>query len=122
MVSLKNIYLLNRQISSIFDRSCDYETGTWTPFADVYESNEKYHIVVELPGMSEDQITAEAEGRVLKIKGNRRTKHEGCSYHQIERGCGGFLRVFELPEMVDLNSIEALLKDGILMIEIDKKL
>ncbi len=121
MVSLKDIYLLNRQISGLFECNGAYDTATWTPFADVYESSAEYHVVIEIPGVTENQITAEADGNRLRIRGCRKTKHEGYRYHQIERGCGGFMRLFEFSEMIDPDGVEAVLKDGVLHIEIKKR-
>ncbi len=120
MVLLRNIYLLNRQVSNISDGNGAYDNITWIPFADVFESRTRYYVVLELPGITEDQIHAETEGNRLKIRGYRKTKREGYRYHQIERGFGGFIRHFEFPEVIDPDGVEAVLKDGVLKIQITK--
>ncbi len=122
MVSLKNIYLIHRQINSIFDFADGCEQPvTWTPYSDVYETPSSYYVVVEIPGLKEDRIIAEVQGSMVKVRGDRKTKREDCRYHQIERGCGGFSRSFTLPERIDSKEIKALLKDGILVIKISKE-
>jgi len=120
MLSLKNIYFLNKQISSLFKISNNYEGMTGMPPCDLFETSDKYYLIAELPGLVEDDIMIEVEGAFLKLKGERTTKNEAISYYQIERSFGLFRRTFRFPQPIEKNIINAKLKDGLLEIEISK--
>jgi len=63
-------------------------------------------------------------GDTLKVSGQRSLEEmeEGVlRYHRLEMGQGPFERSFQLPQDADLNSIEAVLSDGILTIKIRKR-
>lgn len=120
MLSLRNIYLLNKQISSLFKTSNNYDGMAGMPPCDLFETVDKYYLIAELPGFLEDEILIEVEGTMLKLKGERITKNEGISYYQIERGFGRFRRIFKFPQEIDKKNINARLKDGLLEIEIYK--
>ncbi|MCX8069184.1 MAG: Hsp20/alpha crystallin family protein [Thermodesulfovibrionales bacterium] len=120
MLPFKNIYLLNRQISSLFKTSNNYEGMTAMPPCDLFETKDKYYLIAELPGLLENEILIEVEGSLLKLKGERAIKYDGSCYYQIERSSGQFRRIFKFPQEIDKNNINAKLKDGLLEIEISK--
>jgi HSP20 family protein len=54
------------------------------------------------------------------IRGER-AGHVPCEqYHRVERGHGRFSRTFLLPEPIDVESVAADLKDGLLTVTIPK--
>src|SRR5713226_7539607 len=93
----------------------------WTPPVDLYETTNEFVLTAELPGLTRDQIEIEAEEARILIRGSRAetTGHAQApceQYHRVERGHGRFARSFQLPEPIDVDSITADLKDGILTI------
>lgn len=113
--------LLYKSVDGSTDSNVEYHSSvTWSPYADVYETIDSYIVVLEMPGLDVGNISAEVVGNTLRIRGYRKTMHEDCRYHQIERGWGRFCRYFSFAHPIDANSIEAVLKEGILTIEIAK--
>lgn len=94
----------------------------WNPAVDVYENDAAIVVKAELPGVDKDQIAVNVEGRILTIKGERKTENEVKeeSYYRRERTYGHFERSFTLPAEVNQEMIKADFKDGVLKIEVPK--
>jgi HSP20 family protein len=97
--------------------------AAWAPPIDVYETDDRYVITAEVPGLSRDQIELAVQDNRLTIRGERpagvpesTTRH----YHQVERGHGSFVRVFAFTEGVHHDAIAADLRDGVLTITLPK--
>ena len=96
----------------------------WTPPVDLYETPNEFVLVVELPGLSRDQIEIHAEDSRIVVRGAR--DGSGChdvaceQYHRIERGHGRSSRAFQLPESIEVDQVNADLKDGLLTITLPK--
>jgi HSP20 family protein len=78
-------------------------------------------VKADLPEAEESDIAINVQGDQLRITGERRLQREGRHYHQVERCYGRFSRSFTLPEVVDKDTIQAILKDGILKVILPKK-
>ncbi len=100
-----------------------FSAGAWSPSADIYETQEKIVIRLDLPGLSQDEIELRIEDNTLVIRGERaldkETKRE--DYHRVERAYGAFSRSFTLPNTVDTDTIKASHKNGVLEIVLPKK-
>jgi len=96
----------------------------WTPPVDLYETATDFVLSVEVPGLSRDQVDVHAEEHRIVIRGQRTAvpgKEIHCEqYHRVERGHGPFSRAFGLPEAIDVHSVTAELKDGILTVTMPK--
>src|SRR5262245_25171063 len=93
----------------------------WTPPVDLFETAGAFVLTAELPGLSRDQIDIHAEESRITIRGERSSGQVSCEqYHRVERGHGRFSRAFVLPEPVDVESVSADLKDGLLTVTIPK--
>ncbi|MHB8781678.1 MAG: Hsp20/alpha crystallin family protein [Candidatus Geothermincolia bacterium] len=94
----------------------------WRPFCDVYESEQYVRIVVEIAGVTADDIEIMLEGRRLLIRGKRpryRSK-EREFLQQMEVNFGSFERVLELACEVDADKAVARSKNGFLEIVLPK--
>lgn len=120
MYALKGIYFLNRQIEDLFGSDIERSSSSWLPSSDVCETEDRFEVVMELPGVKEDDIELEVKYNTLKVKGERKAPFEGLRYFQLERGYGGFYRLFVFPSDISSNVIKASLKDGILYINVEK--
>jgi len=91
--------------------------------ADVREDESHYYVEVEMPGLTRDDIEITLEDGVLTISGEKKMSSEQRkhNYHIRERQYGRFSRQFSLPVAVDENKVDALLKDGVLRITLDKR-
>jgi HSP20 family protein len=90
------------------------------PAVDVDESDERYTISAEIPGISRDEVQVECHEGVLSIRGEKRSEREekGEKRRWTERSYGSFRRAFRLPSDADPDRIEATFKDGVLTVTV----
>lgn len=100
------------------------ESGTWAPSVDIYDTKDAFMIKAELPGVDKNDIKVDVDGRLLTLRGERKTETEtggqDTSYYRREMFQGVFERTFTLPEAVDPATIKAEYKDGVLHLEVPK--
>jgi HSP20 family protein len=93
----------------------------WTPPVDVLETDDHLVVMVELPGLTQDDVQLQHHEGRLTISGVRRERESQCEqFHRIERGHGSFSRTFQLPQPIDAERITADLRDGVLTITCPK--
>lgn len=95
-------------------------SSVWSPPTDVYETEEKYVIKVEIAGMRDDDFEVAFENGVLMIAGYRSDLNERRAYHQMEIRFGRFEIAVEIPVSVDLEKATAEYRDGFLTIVLPK--
>ncbi|HHO77234.1 MAG TPA: Hsp20/alpha crystallin family protein [Deltaproteobacteria bacterium] len=94
--------------------------GVYYPSLDVYENSSELCIEVEIPGVRPEEVNVEVMGRTLIIDGMKRDPlvNKGVRYIRMERGFGKFRRELDVPEVFDLEKIDAKFCDGVLAIKI----
>ncbi len=104
--------------TGLFDRNV-------SPAIDIVEDEQGFTVLCELPGMDRKDIQLSIASNVLTIKGEKsleeEQKGEKGKYFRRESMSGSFQRTLPLPETVDPDKINAVLKDGILTISLQKK-
>jgi HSP20 family protein len=85
------------------------------PDCDLYESNDEYLLVIDMPGASPESLSVELTGNQLAIRAQRAPSVEGTDVASIS-----FERRIELPASVDGNSTSAQLQGGVLRVQIAK--
>ena len=117
---LRDLLALHEQIGHLVGT----DAPGWTPPVDLYETPTDFVLTAELPGLSRDQIEIHAEDSRIVIRGARAAGPDRAipceQYHRVERGHGRFSRAFTRPAPIDVDSITAELKDGILTVTIPK--
>ncbi|MEK1887664.1 MAG: Hsp20/alpha crystallin family protein [Phyllobacterium sp.] len=131
---------LRQEIDRIFD---DFSPSTWrfpfgrsifgvevphpaawqvAPATDMVEKDTEYEISAELPGMDEKDIEIKLSNHTLSIKGEKSEEKEEREkdYYLSERRYGSFHRIFQLPEGVDSDKIEASFSKGVLKLKLPK--
>jgi HSP20 family protein len=101
----------------------DFVSSEWTPPVDIFESGETFVLKLDIPEVNKDSIDIKINDNELTIKGERKLEpgvEQDC-YHRMERGYGTFVRSFSLTKTIDSSKIKAVVKDGILRIELPKK-
>ena len=89
----------------------------WTPPVDVFETDDRFVVMMELPGLTQDDVQLQHHDGRLTISGVRRERESPCEqFHRIERGHGSFSRTFQLPPSIDAERITADLRDGVLTV------
>jgi HSP20 family protein len=117
---------LFRRMTEEFDRalqplmSGDDARGNiaWTPAIEVFESDGKYHVVAELPGLSPNDVRIEVDNDSLILRGERQVEREADEggVQVSERQFGYFYRRIPLPEGADPGQAKATFRDGVLEI------
>ena len=118
----KSFDLVNAIINSVGEQTSEQNRVDFRPNVNTRETEEAYHIEVELPGVKKENVDIQVDGNVLTISGERNVREEvkDEDYHKVESRYGLFSRSFTLPEKVDVSNIEAEFKDGILEVAIPK--
>ncbi len=90
---------------------------------DVREDAEHVYVEAELPGLASEDIEIALEDGTMTIAGEKRFEREDSNenYAVRERRYGKFNRTFQLPSVVDENKVHATLKDGVLLVTLDKR-
>jgi len=95
-------------------------TGALMPSVDMHETDKDVTVSVELPGISEKDVTVSVSDGLLTVKGEKRTESEkgggDKQAHVVERRFGAFQRAFRLPPTVDQEKIAASFDKGVLTI------
>jgi HSP20 family protein len=106
------------------ERLSAHHPDAWTPPIDVYETEDRYVISAELPGLAREHIELALEASRLTIRGRRTDRPaeaaEVLHFHQVERGHGAFARTFEFAAKIDVNAVSADLVNGVLTITLPK--
>jgi HSP20 family protein len=95
-------------------------SSVWSPPTDVYETEEKYVIKIEIAGMRDDDFEVAFENQILMIAGYRSDLNERRAYHQMEIRFGRFELAVEIPISVDMEKATAEYRDGFLTIVLPK--
>ena len=91
------------------------------PRADIHERSDALVLMADMPGVDQNSVDIRVERRVLTIAG--RVKPETVPDHRLcyaEYESGDFERNFTLTEDVDVDKIEATVKDGVLTLVMPK--
>jgi HSP20 family protein len=94
----------------------------WTPAADVHETGDSFVVLMELPGIDQDDVEIAVDGDQVTVKGERRPRLPARPdrFHRMERSHGPFTRTFVLTQAVDPDHVTAQFRDGLLRIELAK--
>jgi len=111
----------NRPSSSLLSETV---RASLLPKLNISETDNKYFIEAELPGVKQSDLELKLDNNILLIKGKTEESKESKerNYFMRERYYGSFQRSLTLPNNINENDIIANFKDGILNIEITKKL
>lgn len=97
--------------------------GLLKPQVDLRAEGKKYVLTVEIPGVTEKDVTINITDNTMTITGEKKqekeTKKE--NYYRMERSYGSFQRVLSLPEDIERDNIEANFKNGVLTITMPRQ-
>jgi len=98
------------------------KTVSWSPSADISETDKEYLIRAELPAVKKEDVKVTMDGDAITISGERTQNKEDKNekYHRVESFYGSFTRTFTLPEDVDSKNIKCESTDGVLTIHLPK--
>lgn len=92
---------------------------------DMVENDKQYTALFNIPGANKQDVDVSVEGQRLSVSLERNDEHKegsnGLKVHWRERQVGTISRTIQLPNDVDMNSIEAKQDNGVLKIRFSKK-
>ena len=93
----------------------------FTPSADIFETEEMLTVVLEMPGVSKDNVDINVENGMLSIEGRIDfEKYDGLRPVYSEYNVGPYRRSFRLSNQVDQSKIAAEMQDGIITLTLPK--
>jgi len=95
----------------------------WHPPTDVYETEQEVIVIMEIPGVSKDDVEISWHDNVLSVRGRRCDKgdHVKTCVHLMEINYGQFHRTIMLPfELRDDSIVDARIASGFMRILIAK--
>ena len=107
----------------VADEESNVVTSHWMPLVDIEESDERFVIRADLPGVAPDAIEISMVDGVLTLRGER-SAEEGVpptALRRAERPRGSFYRRFSLPDGVDAGAISARAEHGVLTVTIPRR-
>ncbi len=118
---------VNRVFEGLFptgwdNDTSDAQTSMWTPRMDLTESDDAYHLQMDLPGLKKENVTIRVEDNRLMVRGERqeKTRQESDNMLHMERRFGSFYRTVRLPKSIHDEGIKASFKNGVLEINVPK--
>lgn len=92
------------------------------PATDILEMEDGFHIIMDMPGVSSDDIEIDIEESELSIRGTSTYMEASSNLRKLhtEFGAQRYERNFTLSDLVDHDNVKADLKDGVLRLYLPK--
>ncbi len=87
---------------------------------DLLDLGEAYRLIVDLPGVAQDDLEIALHGRQLTVAGLREMNGGEQTFAVRERAGGHFQRTLELPGDVHYEASSAQLREGLLILHLPK--
>ena len=109
---------LHKHYAPFFGRESE-----WLPPVDIHENKDQFTILMDVPGLTPDDIEITLANDVLTVKGSREgvSEEEKAGYVRSERYSGTFTRQFRLPQSAVQDGLEAKVKDGVLTLTVPRR-
>ncbi len=95
--------------------------GTYfTPPVDIYETEKELVVVLDMPGLTGDDVEIDLTDGVLSILGKLPAQEQSGELVLEEYKTGNYFRNFKTPELIDVENIKATMSDGVLTLNLPK--
>lgn len=112
----KNQEIVNKEEQNV-ERTRDlYEV---VPSVDIYENEDEILLHADMPGVVKKDISVDIDNGTLSISGIRKLGVEGAVTYE-EFTDVEYVRSFSVPQAIDVERVEAELKDGVLRLHLPK--
>ena len=96
-------------------------TRAFLPTADIFETENALMVVLEMPGVSKDNVDINIENGLLTVEGRIDfRKYEGLRPVYSEYNVGPYRRSFRVPNQIDQDKIGAEMQDGVITLTLPK--
>ncbi len=111
---------LDQQLDSDWLENATSGVGSFPPI-NVFRQGNDFAAVIEMPGVSKDDLGLEVRGNAIRISGKKTISYgDNASVHRRERGGGSFDRTITLPVQLDPDRVTAEYRDGVLALSLPR--
>ena len=115
---LQELFSLRSEVEGL-SRLIDPD-ATLKPKLDLFDTGDSYRLVLEVPGLTEDNLEVNVQERTLTVAGIREPAAQNMQIITSERPSGHFQRTVELPGNVQVEASQAYLSNGLLILDLPK--
>ena len=115
---LKDLFLLRNDIERLTSLAASEDAVT--PRLDLFDWGDSYRVIIEVPGVEQENLEVALEGRSLTVAGLREPSGDDAMRLISERPSGHFQRTLELPEAIDPEGTRANLQHALLILTLPK--
>ncbi len=119
MVPATRAFVPVNRMDALFNQVLGELNGQVNAPLAMWADEDHFWVEAELPGVAEADVEITVHKDILTIKAERKPE-EGRRYLYNGRSFGKFERSIRLPDAVNAEAVQALLKDGVLLIELPK--
>ncbi len=101
------------------ERVPEHSIPVVAPAVDIYENDDEILLHADMPGVEKDDIKVNIDNGKLELSGVRRLATNG-AVNWEEFGDVEFSRSFSVPQAIDVNKVNAQLRDGVLYLHLPK--
>ncbi len=107
----------------ITDETSNNQEISVVPSVNIAEADKAFEVNVALPGLDKKDVKIEVQNDCLIVSSEKQYENEekNKNWMRKEYGYAAFQRMFQLPEGVDQDKIQAEMKNGVLSIKVAKK-
>ncbi|MFA3781731.1 Hsp20/alpha crystallin family protein [Melioribacteraceae bacterium 4301-Me] len=104
-----------------WEEALEYEPWV-APLIDIYETDENFYLIAQMPGVTKDNIKIKLENGHLVIMGRiDYDSHVNRKYVLKEIESGNFYRKFKISDNINTDKIDAKLENGLLEVTLPKQ-
>lgn len=89
------------------------------PYVDIFENDDEILLHADMPGVKKEDVSLNIDNGTLSLSGIRRFDDKGVAnwkeFSDVE-----YIRTFSVPQSIDIDRVEAELKDGVLKLHLPK--
>lgn len=93
---------------------------TWPPPSDIYEMEDAYTIVVDVPGATQKDVEVELDRNLLTVSAKPAPVEQRGKLVHREYEPGEYRRAFTLGSGIDREGVSATVKEGVLTLRLPK--
>jgi HSP20 family protein len=93
----------------------------YTPRVDILETEDELTLFCEMPGVRPADLDLKFENGELTLYGKVQPRPQGAAHLLHEYGIGDFYRVFDIHEEIEVDRLNAELKQGVLIVHLPRK-
>jgi HSP20 family protein len=91
-----------------------------TPKVDMFDTGDAYQLMIEVPGVSQENLEVAVQGSSVIVAGLREPIDDSVKIISSERPRGHFQRTVQLPSEVERERTTAHLQEGVLVLTLPK--